>query len=169
MKKGEIIATSSIAEELGEEKIKSFINFALHYIADIEIPVKRGTFVEFRKGMINISPIGRSCSQTERDAFFELDKEQGIRRTFLAKLTENFSESHGLQFAIGGQISLDCFPKGWDKTKCLQYLEEFETIHFFGDMVDKGGNDHEIYESERTIGHRVTNPEDTMNQLKEFI
>ena len=74
MKKGEIIATSSIAEELGEEKIKSFINFALHYIADIEIPVKRGTFVEFRKGMINISPIGRSCSQTERDAFSSLTK-----------------------------------------------------------------------------------------------
>lgn len=27
------------------------------------------------------------------------------------------------------------FPKGWDKTYCLQYLEEFNEIHFFGDKT----------------------------------
>jgi phosphomannomutase len=26
----------------------------LHYIADLDIPIKRGTFVEFRNGMINV-------------------------------------------------------------------------------------------------------------------
>ena len=30
--------------------------------------------------------------------------------------------------------------------------------------ADAGGNDHEIFESERTIGHTVTSPEDTMAQ-----
>ena len=38
-------------------------------IADLVIPVKRGTFIEFRTGMLNISPIGRNCSPKERDAF----------------------------------------------------------------------------------------------------
>ncbi len=36
--------------------------------------VLRGTFIEFRNGMLNVSPIGRSCSQEERIEFFELDK-----------------------------------------------------------------------------------------------
>jgi len=27
--------------------------------------------------------------------------------------------------------------QGWDKTYCLQYLNEFETIHFFGDKTFK--------------------------------
>jgi len=30
----------------------------------------------------------------------------------------------------------------------------------------QGGNDYEIYEDERTIGHRVTSPEDTRRQLE---
>ena len=32
----------------------------------------------------------------------------------------------------------------------------------------QGGNDYEIYEDPRTLGHKVTSPEDTMSQLKEL-
>jgi hypothetical protein len=51
-------------------------------------------------------------------------------------LYEQFPEA-GLKFAIGGQISIDVFPVGWDKTFCLQFLEKagFKTIHFFGDKT----------------------------------
>lgn len=45
------------------------MNFALKYIADLDIPIKRGTFVEYRTGMLNISPIGRNCSREERNEF----------------------------------------------------------------------------------------------------
>lgn len=47
--------------------------------ADIDIPVKRGTFIEFRNGMLNVSPVGRNCSQEERDAFEKFDLASGIR------------------------------------------------------------------------------------------
>ncbi|CAL5331145.1 unnamed protein product [Camellia sinensis] len=57
---------------------QEFINFTLHYIADLDIPTKRfehlGTFIEFRSGMLNVSPIGRNCSQEERDEFEKYDK-----------------------------------------------------------------------------------------------
>ena len=36
----------------GEDRLKQFINFVLHYIADLDIPIKRGTFIEFRNGML---------------------------------------------------------------------------------------------------------------------
>ncbi len=51
-------------------------------------------------------------------------------------LKEKFSD-YGLTFAIGGQISFDVFPNGWDKTFCLQHVadERFEEIHFFGDKT----------------------------------
>lgn len=54
---------------LGEERLQELINFILIYIANLKIPVKRGTFIEFRAGMLNVSPIGRNCSQEERDEF----------------------------------------------------------------------------------------------------
>ena len=68
---------------------------------------------------------------------------------------------------LGGQISFDVFPTGWDKTYSLSYIEKnnFKEIHFFGDKTAPGGNDHEIFEDVRTIGHTVTSPEDTIQQL----
>jgi hypothetical protein len=38
---GELIHRQDIKKYLGEENIKRFINFCLHYIADLDIPVKR--------------------------------------------------------------------------------------------------------------------------------
>lgn len=65
------------------------------------------------------------------------------------------------------QISFDLFPKGWDKTFCLRYLPEadFDEIHFFGDKFFVGGNDYEIYEHPRTIGHAIKDA-DPMTTLK---
>ena len=142
------------------------MNYVLHYIADLDIPIKRGTFIEFRNGMLNVSPIGRNCSQEERDEFEIYDKKHGIRETLVKVLKERFDE-YDLTYSIGGQISFDVFPRGWDKTYCLQYVlkDGFDTIHFFGDKTYPGGNDYEIFSSEQTIGHTVTSPEDTMYKI----
>jgi phosphomannomutase len=80
-------------------------------------------------------------------------------------LQEKFAHMN-LTFSIGGQISFDVFPQGWDKTYCLQYVPGFETVHFFGDKTYAGGNDHEIFESARTLGHTVTSPDDTRAQCE---
>jgi len=167
-KAGKLIGNQSLKAHLGEEKLKEFINFSLHYIADLDIPIKRGTFIEFRMGMLNVSPIGRNCSQEEREEFERYDKVHNVRKTFVEVLKEKFKD-YSLTFSIGGQISFDVFPCGWDKTFCLQFVEsEFSEIHFFGDKTYPGGNDHEIFESEKTIGHTVTSPEDTMKQCTEI-
>ena len=78
-KEGKLVATASLKSFLGEVKLKELINFILHYIADLDIPIKRGTFIEFRNGMLNVSPIGRNCSQEERNEFEAYDKQAGIR------------------------------------------------------------------------------------------
>ncbi|WOL05617.1 phosphomannomutase [Canna indica] len=135
-KTGELIGRQSLKSFLGEDKLKEFINFTLHYIADLDIPIKRGTFIEFRSGMINVSPIGRNCSQEERDEFEKYDKVQNIRPKMVSVLREKFAHLD-LTFSIGGQISFDVFPRGWDKTYSLKYLDEYQEIHFFGDKTYK--------------------------------
>ncbi len=38
---------------------------------------------------------------------------------------------------LGGQISMDVFPEGWDKCYCLRFVEnKYKTIHFFGDKTN---------------------------------
>jgi phosphomannomutase len=167
---GKMFARTSIKDFLGDEKIKELVNFILHYIADLDIPVKRGTFIEFRTGMLNVSPIGRNCTREERNAFNEYDQVHNVRKTMVGVLQQQFPHL-GLTYSIGGQISFDVFPNGWDKTYCLQYLEAagFTTIHFFGDKTYEGGNDYEIYTDSRTQGHAVTNPLDTVRILQELV
>ncbi|XP_043567524.1 phosphomannomutase 2 isoform X2 [Chiloscyllium plagiosum] len=73
-KAGKFFAKQTIQSLVGEDILQDLINYCLNYMAKIKLPKKRGTFIEFRNGMLNISPIGRNCSQEERIEFFELDK-----------------------------------------------------------------------------------------------
>ena len=156
---------------LGYDKYKEFINFCLKYIADLDIPIKAGTFVELRTGLVNVSPIGRNCSQEERDAFVAFNKEQKILEKFRETLVKNFAEKFKLEISIGGQISFDVYPVGWDKRYCLQFLEKlYDNIIFFGDKGYYGGNDYEIMTDPRiTRGIRVQNPENTIECVNKII
>ncbi|KAJ9060561.1 Phosphomannomutase 1, variant 3 [Entomophthora muscae] len=166
---GKILSSESFIAHLGESRYKKLVNFILKYIADLDIPIKRGTFVEFRNGMINVSPIGRNCSHPERAEFEKFDLKNGIRKKFVEVLKKEFPD-YGLTFSIGGQISFDVFPQGWDKTYCLRHVESegFKTIHFFGDKTFEGGNDFEIFSHPSVTGHSVTSPQDTRKILKEL-
>ncbi|KAJ7502908.1 eukaryotic phosphomannomutase [Mycena galericulata] len=168
-KAGKVLESQSFIKFLGEDRYKVLVNFILHYIADMDIPIKRGTFVEFRNGMINVSPIGRNATIAERLEFNAHDKQHGLRAAFVKVLQDKFPD-YGLTYSIGGQISFDIFPNGWDKTYALKHVadEGFDEIHFFGDKTDKGGNDYEIYSDPRTIGHTVVSPPDTIRILKEL-
>ncbi|KAI9747184.1 MAG: Phosphomannomutase [Lichina confinis] len=174
---GEPLAKDSFIKWLGEDRYKELVRFILHYVADLDLPLKRGTFVEFRNGMINVSPIGRNASVDERNEYERYDKQHGIRKTMVEALKKQFPDI-GLTYSIGGQISFDVFPHGWDKTYCLRHIEaeatrsdgpvKYDTIHFFGDKTFEGGNDYEIYSHPRVTGHSVTGPDETAKMVKEL-
>ncbi|XP_033023523.1 phosphomannomutase 2 [Lacerta agilis] len=168
-KDGNLLSKQSIQGQMGEELLQDLINYCLSYIAKLKLPRKRGTFIEFRNGMLNVSPVGRNCSQKERIEFYELDKREHIRDKFVADLRRDFA-GKGLTFSIGGQISFDVFPDGWDKRYCLGIVSQdgFKTIYFFGDKTMPGGNDYEIYTDSRTIGHSVMSPEQTKQICEEL-
>ncbi|RMD41912.1 hypothetical protein DV735_g3199, partial [Chaetothyriales sp. CBS 134920] len=172
---GKELPSNSFIKWLGQDKYQKLARFILRYIAGIEgIPKLTGTFIEFRAGMINVSPVGRNATQDERDEFEKWDLQTHTRAKLVEALQKEFPD-YGLTYSIGGQISFDVFPTGWDKTYCLRHIEneknvsgiEYKKIHFFGDKTFKGGNDYEIFEDPRTIGHTVKNPEDTLRILKE--
>lgn len=165
---GKLIHRERIIDRLGEATYQRLVNFTLRDLAAIELPFKRGVFIEMRDSMVNISPVGRSCTHEEREAFVKYDKVHRVREAMVARLKKEFDKDK-LHFSIGGQISIDCFPYGWDKTYCLRHLEKFKNIYFFGDMVCEGGNDFEIYESPRTIGVQVNGPEDTIQKVNEIL
>ena len=115
---GEPLPATSFISWLGESRYKKLVKFILRYIADLaddddndndndnsnddgttkmKMPVMRGTFVEFRNGMINVSPIGRNASSEERNAFEAFDREAKIREKMVGVLREEFKE-YGLTY-----------------------------------------------------------------------
>lgn len=162
---GKMFHSNSILDTLGENKVQKLINTIFKYMSSLEIPKKRGNFIEFRTGMINCSPVGRSCSQDERMEFYEYDNKFNIRKDMSKYLGEELKDFN-LSYSLGGQISIDIFPKGWDKTYCLQFVrDKYDEILFYGDKTTEGGNDFEIYNSNETESYCVTSPEHTIELL----
>lgn len=151
-----LIGITKLQTAIPDYDIQDFLLFVQKYIDDLKLPIKRTKHIEMRNGMINISPIGRDCTYEERIEFYNYDTEHKIRETMIDVLYEKFNHL-GLVHALGGMISFDTYPKGWDKTFCLRYLDDIDTIHFFGDKTEVGGNDHALYIHNRVIGHKVSN------------
>lgn len=169
-KKEKLIFNDSVLDFIGLENYNLFVNFVLDYLSKLDIPVKTGTYIELRTGLINISPIGRDCDRKQREEFEKYDLVHKVREKMIYNLKENFLNLN-LKYSIGGQISFDVFPIGWDKTYCLSHLEEegFDKIYFFGDKTFEGGNDFEIFSDERVIGYSVKSHLETISILNDLL
>lgn len=89
---GQPLASHSFIKWIGEDNYKRLVRFILHYVADLDIPIKRGTFIEFRNGMINVSPIGRNASVQERNDYQTFDLANNIRANFVEALKKEFPD-----------------------------------------------------------------------------
>lgn len=114
---------------------------SLHAIVEAsDTIVKAGNHIETRNGMINFSTVGRNCTQNERLDYIEWENTSYERRILIDKVLAPVFKD--LQFDMGGQISIDIYPKGTGKEQILKKIDG--QIHFFGDRIIEGGNDRNI-------------------------
>ena len=107
-----------------------------------------GNHIEDRGSMVNFSVVGRNCTQEQREEYYEWDKEKGERRKISIFLKNKFKD---LDAVIGGQISIDIYPKGMDKSQVLNVIEQERLVPpneyiFIGDGIENGGNDYPLAE-----------------------
>ena len=112
-----------------------------------QYPHRYGNHIEDRGSMVNFSIVGRNCNQEQRDEFFKWDEEKGERRKISTFLKHKFKD---LDAVIGGQISIDIYPKGMDKSQIIEHIEDIEEKYcpdkyiFIGDRTMEGGNDYPL-------------------------
>ena len=102
-----------------------------------------GNHIEDRESMVNFSVVGRNCTQEQREEYYEWDKENGERKKMSTFLKHKFPD---LDAVIGGQISIDIYPKGNDKSQILDIIEQERLVKpdeyiFIGDGINNKGND----------------------------
>ena len=129
-----LISTDTIKNRLTEKQLQYVINLCLKYILELELPHKRGGFINFRNSIIYVSPSGHDVTLDERNTFAEYDKVYNIRKNMIKYLKKNIPISYNLDIKLGGQIGIAIRPMDWDKCYCLQFIntKKYNNIYFFG-------------------------------------
>jgi len=105
-----------------------------------------GNHIEDRGSMVNFSIVGRNCTQEQREDFYKWDNEKGERKKISTFLKHKFKD---LDAVLGGQISIDIYPKGMDKSQIFNVIKQERLVQpdeyiFIGDRTKKGGNDYPL-------------------------
>ena len=111
-----------------------------------DTPVKSTNHREDRGAMINFSTVGRDCTLEERQKYFKWDNQVGERKKIAEEVMRGWPE---LDAVIGGQISIDIYPKGMDKSQILDIIKQERLVKsseyiFIGDRTMEGGNDYPL-------------------------
>nr|CAG4642426.1 EOG090X0438 [Evadne anonyx] len=144
-KNGKLIGQMNIQEHMGEEKLQTFINYALNYMSKLTIPVKRGNFIEFRSGLINVCPVALTSAEYSVDLVDDdFDSKLSTYNTALVmfyapwcghckRLKPEFEKAGSLLFKNDPPVTLvkvDCTEGG--KATCSKFsVQGYPTLKIF--------------------------------------
>tara|TARA_B100001996_G_C18552549_1_gene551402 strand:- start:80 stop:781 length:702 start_codon:yes stop_codon:yes gene_type:complete len=119
------------------QEVERFLEDELAYSC---FPIRNGLHIEHRPGTVNFSILGRGKDPTVgREEYIKWDKERMEREDIADRVRNQFPD---LYVALGGQTGLDIAPMGGGKE---QIIRDFEGgVKFYGDRMDKGGNDYSL-------------------------
>ena len=119
---------------------------------------------------LNFSILGRDPDPMKgREEYMKWDKVNGERKYIARRIMYSFPE---LTVALGGQTGVDIGPVGADKSQILRDFSADDEIHFFGDRMEKGGNDHSLGEAVQKMGgftYNVDSFKDTQDVIISYV
>ena len=128
-------------------EVERFLDDELDYS---QFPMRNGNHIERRPGGVNFSILGRAKDPFfGRSEYVKWDKDTNERADIADRIRTNFP---GLSVALGGQTGIDIGPWGSDKSQILRDFSSEDELHFFGDRMDKGGNDYSLGEAVKELG-----------------
>lgn len=148
------------------EAPKELYDFMNGWLQTSSFPLRTGNHIEERTGTINFSIVGRNCTLGERKMYVKHDIENRERESIAFQINLDFP---GITATIGGETGIDIYRKGCDKSQILEDFNKDDTIYFFGDKMEQGGNDWPLAAK---LNHQrcynVKNWRDTMERLHYF-
>lgn len=151
--------------------LNDIIKTALIMIADMPI-IYHGNQIDFRNGLVYISPPGMQATEYERNIFIEQDNKHNLRKKLLSAL-KLLNINNSFEIALGGNIGIAIYPKGWNKGQVIDYITEntlllFNKIYYFGDRTEPDGNDYPIYSHPLINGFSVKKYQDTIDLIEKY-
>ena len=144
------------------------VQYLLAKLNESEYKYKYGKHIEHRIGMMNFSIVGRNAPSQDRTAYYEWDKIHLEREALAKDINSKWEDIHAV---VGGETGIDIFAKGNDKSRILDHFSSTQKFVFFGDSMNKSGNDYALAQAikNRNNGkcHTVKNWVETWTILKD--
>lgn len=168
-----LINKNDIRLESEFKGINQLIKLSLDFISKVDYIIS-GHFIDLRNGLIYVSLVGMVGTDEEREEFIKLDKIHLYRERLIQILkikTNELKLDEYLDICLGGSVGIAIYPKKWNKTQVLNWIDDLENteIHFFGDKYLPNGNDYELMTHKLVIPHKVDSPSDTLLELDKLL
>lgn len=163
---GNVVINKNMLEFSDRNTLNLIIKKALYEISNMPI-IYHGHQIEFRKGLVYISPPGMQASNFERNIFIDMDNKFGLRKK-LIKVLSSLDQSGQFEIALGGAVGIAICPKGWNKSQVMDYFMTnscSDQIYYFGDKTGPDGNDYPLYSHPAVKGISVIDYMDTIEKL----
>ncbi len=153
------------------ETLRTYLGEQLRFS---DYPIRAGNHIEDRGTLLNFSIVGRDCTLTQRRDYNQYDNQMEERKTIAKYIKEQWKD---LDAVIGGQISIDIYPKGKDKSQVLDVIKQHQITPadeyiFIGDRTMEGGNDYPLAKLMDTEAdckyYQVKNWEETKTILEKY-
>lgn len=136
-------------------------------LAESTWPVKTGKHIEKRVGLCNFSIVGRNASLEERRAYYDYDCAEGERLKIANLIRSKWPD---IEVGVAGETGLDISKRGYGKSQIVDHEATQQPLHFFGDRMDKAGNDYPLAKAiwDNNLGscYHVKNWQETWSILR---
>ncbi len=166
----QIIENGEVSRLHDHEFPKDLLEYCLHLIEVSPFCWRTGHHISQRTGMLNISTVGRNADRLDRKRYVDFDKVSNEREYFVEAIMRTFPD---YEVMLGGEISVDIVPKGWNKSRVYRQLRRqypSANFHFFADGVREFHNDLPLArEIERADAGHVVHPVTSVGNTRRIL
>lgn len=148
--------------------------FLLKKSISSDFDIATGFHFDARPGLLNFSIVGRNANKAQRKKYVKFDNLTNERQLISDEFNKKFTKKFGLVSQVAGETGLDIIEVGKDKAQILKDFTFQDSLIFFGDNIQPGGNDYGIAQVieygpyEYTECHNVKNWKETRKILKKI-
>ena len=138
---GAHVIKSGVTQHKSNWELKRSVrNYLQNYLRDSDFPHRTGKHFDDRIGMCNFSVLGRGATKQQRRHYIAWDIATNERQHIAKKINTKFN---GVVARVAGETGIDLMHNNMSKAQVLKYIDK-DTINFFGDKMEKGGNDYPL-------------------------
>lgn len=128
------------------DTLETYLDDALN---ESSFEYKTGKHIEHRVGLCNFSVVGRNATIEQRKLYFEWDGEFNERIEIADRIRKHWPD---VDVGVAGETGIDIYRKGTGKDQIVDRIADAAPLHFFGDRMEPGGNDHSLAEAIKARG-----------------